>query len=257
MQQLAKNTNRDPELDEGNSPTGTEPPLDATPELRHAIRCADTPEPDGIDLLELASARRALRLLKEKLGRLRLLELLHEEIAVGNTYLRTQLEHSAGRTTTGVTTLRAHGITAGQFTSWLSRAFGHEDVMLAGHPEHYAIHAADGAVNIVETLGELVCSFYMREWDDSATGSVVAAHDGGAARRSLLTLKDGTIIGSISNLFTDEPDGGFTAQLSVTLPVACGSRDVQQHLEHFAVEYRNWILAAAAEDQRAVPVPAR
>lgn len=55
------------------------------------------------------------------------------------------------------------GRTAGQFGAWLARAFGREDVLLAGHPEHYSIHAAGGRVNIVETLGEHVCSFFMRE----------------------------------------------------------------------------------------------
>lgn len=40
--------------------------------------------------------------------------------------------------------------------------------MPAGYPEHYSIHAAPGRnVTIVETLGDDVCSFLMREWDDS------------------------------------------------------------------------------------------
>jgi hypothetical protein len=36
----------------------------------------------------------------------------------------------------------------------------------------------------------------------------------------------------------------------VTLPETAGPEVIEQHLEHFAVEYRNWILAAAAEHQR-------
>jgi hypothetical protein len=83
-------------------------------------------------------------LLKGNLGRERLLELLHDEIAEGTSFLRTQVQRSAGQETNGTTTLRAHGITAAQFTHWLSQAFGREDVLIAGHPEHYSIHPARG-----------------------------------------------------------------------------------------------------------------
>jgi hypothetical protein len=152
-----------------------------------------------------------------------------------------------GQETTGTTTLVAHGITAAQFTGWLSQAFGREDVLLAGHPEHYSIHAAGGRVNIVETVGEHVCSFFMREWDESATPGAELPDDAAPrGRRSHLVLEDGTVVGSIANSFTDVEDG-FTARLSVTLPVTCGPQVIEHHLQHFAVEFRNWILRAAAE----------
>jgi hypothetical protein len=122
--------------------------------------------------------------------------------------------------------------------------------MLAGHPEHYSIHAEPGRnVNIVETLGEYVCSFFMREWDDGVVKEQElpsAAPQKPAGRRSHMLLQDGTVIGSVANAFTEEADG-FTATLSVTLPATCAPDVVEQHLEHFAVEFRTWILRAAAE----------
>ena len=213
------------------------------------VRLAGEDTDATIDNFELFSARRALQLLKGNLGRERLLELLHDDIAAGDAFLREHLVRSAGAEATGTTTLRAHGITAAQFTGWLARAFAREDVMLAGHPEHYSIHKAAGRnVNIVETLGEYVCSFYMRDWDDSVVANqelptTAAKPDG---RRSHMLLEDGTVIGSIANAFAEEP-GGFTARLSVTLPATCAPDVVEQHLEHFAVEFRTWILAAAKE----------
>lgn len=69
--------------------------------------------------------------------------------------------------------------------------------------------------------------------------------------RSRMALSDVTGIGTISNSFADVP-GGFKARLSVTLPITCGPEVVEHDLEHFAVEFRNWILAAAAE--QGVPV---
>lgn len=206
----------------------------------------DGEDGDGpIDGFELTSARRALALLKRRLGRERLLELLQEEIAAGDAFLRDHLERSDGREATGTTVLRVHGISARAFGGWLGQAFAREDVMLAGHPEHYSIHAEPGSgPNIVETLGDQVCSFFMQEWD----ASVVAEPqpDDAPTRRSRMLLADGTVIGSVANTFRDV-DGGFTAHLSVTLPATCSPDVVDQHLAHFAVEFRTWILRAARE----------
>ena len=203
-----------------------------------------------VDSFELSSARRALALLKERLGRERLLELLRDDIAAGDAFLRDHLARSGGQEATGTTVLRAHGISARQFGGWLGQAFAREDLMLAGHPEHYSIHAALGRnVNIVETLGDQVCSFYMQDWDDAAVTTQqlpAAPTTGPPTRRSRMALEDGTIIGSIANTFADT-DGGFIARLSVTLPTACSPEVVEQHLEHFAVEFRTWILNAADE----------
>lgn len=212
-----------------------------------SVRLAGETTDSTIDGFELFAARRALALLKGKLGRDRILELLSDEIAAGEAFLRDHLERSAGEQTTGTTTLRAHGISVGEFTAWLAQAFAREDVMLAGNPEHYSIHAEPGSnVNIVETLGDYVCSFFMRPYDDS----VVVDHDlpsgKPADRRSHMLFGDGTVIGSIANAFDQDPDG-FTARLSVTLPATCSPDVVEQHLEHFAVEYRTWILRAASE----------
>jgi hypothetical protein len=217
------------------------------------VRLAGEDTDSSIDGFELFSARRALALLKGKLGRERLLELLSDEIAAGDAFLRGHLERSTGKQATGTTTLRARGITAAEFTGWLARAFAREDVMLAGHPEHYSIHAEPGRnVNIVETLGEYVCSFFMREWNDSLVEEQERPSKAAgkpAGRRSHMLLQDGTVVGSIANAFDEEP-GGFTARLSVTLPATCAPDVVEQHLEHFAVEFRTWILRAAAEHLR-------
>ncbi len=138
------------------------------------VRLAGEEHDGSIERFEVVAARRALALVKAKLGRERLLDLLADEIAAGDAYLREQVARSAGEETSGTTTLLAHGITAAQFTGWLSQAFGREDVLLAGHPEHYSIHAGGGRVTIVETLGDHVCSFYMREWDDAAISGAQA-----------------------------------------------------------------------------------
>ena len=219
------------------------------PTSQHWVRLDGDIGDGTIDGFELTSARRALALLKGRLGRVRLLELLQAEIAAGDAFLRDHLDHSDGQEATGTTVLRAHGISARQFGGWLGQAFAREDVMLAGHPEHYSIHAEPGQnVNIVETLGDQVCSFYMQDWNEAAEDQEHPAISpaGPATRRSRMALADGTIVGSIANTLQDTDDG-FTACLSVTLPATCNPDVVEQHLEHFAVEFRTWILRAAAE----------
>lgn len=204
----------------------------------------------SIDGYELSSAHRALELLKINLGRERLLELLRHEIAAGTALLGDNVECSAGQELSGTTTLRAHGISAAQFTSWASRAFGREEVMIAGHLEHYAIHAERGRnVNIVLTLGQHVCSFFMREWDESVVREqdLAPSSSGGPEdRRSHLLLDDGTVR-------LRRATRRLHRTSLVTLTFTCGAEVTEQHLEHFAVEFRNWILAAAAE--QAIPAP--
>lgn len=222
------------------------PNHDQTPAAQTApwVRLSGDDTDTAVDAMELFSARRALALLKARLGREPLLDLLREDIAAGDALFRDHLERSAGASATGTTVLHANGISAAEFVAWLSRAFAREDVMLAGHPEHFSIHAAPGlGVNIVETLGESVCSFFMRPWD----GAVVADESAPAnARHSLMSLGDGTVVGSISTAFSEAP-GGLEATLSVTLPVTCDPDVIQQHLDHFAVEFRTWILRSIAE----------
>ncbi len=124
--------------------------------------------------------------MEERLGRSALLELLRDDVAAGDAFLRDHLARSHGEEATGTTVLRAHGISAQRF----------------------------GA-----------CS---------------------AGPSRAMTLGDGTVVGSIANAFAEEADG-FTARLSVTLPATCDFEVVEQHLERFAVEFRTWILRAAAE----------
>jgi uncharacterized protein len=221
----------------GSTPSYLQLPVRTPARAERWVRLEGSGTDSTIDGFELFSARRALALLKGKLGRERTLALLADEIEAGNAFLREAVAQSEGASLTGTTVLRANGITAAAFGGWLARAFGREDVLLAGHPEHYSIHQAPGRdVNIVETLGDYVCSFYMRPWAGASTSNVRSSH---------IVLADGTVVGSVSTAFADTADG-LVAELSVTLPSTCSAL-VSQHLEHFAVEFRTWILRAGAE----------
>ncbi|MFG3178527.1 hypothetical protein ACGFZC_26195 [[Kitasatospora] papulosa] len=61
---------------------------------------------------------------------------------------------------------------------------------------------------------------------------------------SNLFLADGTVVGRALTQFGDTAEG-FTASLTVHVPAGCPQDVLEHHLRHYAVEFRNWILAAA------------
>ena len=207
------------------------------------VRIAGEADDTTINRYELDSARRALRLLKGNLGPERLHALVKEQIVAGNALFRDHVARSNGEQATGTITLEASGLAAADFSAWMSRAFTRPDVLLAAHPEHYLIDPK--GPHIVETLGDHVVGFYIGAWDQSNV-RVDGVVNSNKRYSQLLLDDDRTVFGSISTLFSDTADG-MRAELSVTLPATSAPYAIDQHLEHFSVEFRNWMLLAAAE----------
>lgn len=211
-----------------------------------SVRISGEVDDRAIDRYELVSARRALRLLKGNLGYDQLHALVSEQIAEGNELFRNHVVRSANKQVTGVITIEADGLTAADFSAWMIQAFDRRDVLIAAQPEHYLMDmAGPHGPHIVETLGDHVVGFYMKGWDESEVD--VNESKSTDKRYSLLRLDDdGTVFGSVSTSFVEAPHG-MVAELSVTLPATSAPDAVEQHLEHFSVEFRSWMLQAAAE----------
>ncbi|GAA3309980.1 hypothetical protein GCM10020295_75870 [Streptomyces cinereospinus] len=62
---------------------------------------------------------------------------------------------------------------------------------------------------------------------------------------SNLFLEDGTVVGRALTQFGDTADG-FTASLTFYVPASAPEVVLEHHLRHYAVEFRNWIIAAAS-----------
>ncbi|MGW8945305.1 hypothetical protein [Streptomyces koyangensis] len=62
---------------------------------------------------------------------------------------------------------------------------------------------------------------------------------------SNLALADGTVVGRALTQFGDTADG-FTAHLTVYVPVTFPPEVLEHRLRHYAVEFRIWIAAAGA-----------
>ncbi len=211
-----------------------------------SVRLSGETDDRNIDQYELTSARRALRLLKGNLGPDRLHALVSEQVTEGNAFFRDHVKRSGGHKATGTVTIEATGLSPSDFAAWMSRAFARPDVLIGAHPEHYLAVAGDPrGPHIVETLDDYVVGFYIGAWDESELPP--GQGDAANRRHSLLKLDDdGTVFGSVSTAFFERPHG-MSAELSVALPSTSAPSAVDQHLQHFAVEFRSWMLLAAAE----------
>ncbi|MFF7332000.1 hypothetical protein ACIQU5_19440 [Streptomyces sp. NPDC090306] len=207
----------------------------------------------SIDDFELFYARRALDRFRTRLGRQGLLDLLAADIEEGNAFLRECARTSGGAFNGGTTVLRARGLTSGEFLEWMDAAFAGKDErpLLAAHPEHYAMGTDTIGARVVENIGPHVCSFYMGGWGTDAmawaadAAELLPESEFPRKMSSNLFLEDGTVVGRALIQFGDTAEG-FTASLTVYFPVSCPQDVLDHHLRHYAVEFRNWIVAAAA-----------
>ncbi|ROQ69088.1 hypothetical protein EDD93_3584 [Streptomyces sp. 840.1] len=218
------------------------------------VALASGPAGSGsIDDFELFYARRALDRFRTLLGRQGLLDLLAADIEEGNAFLREAARTSCGEFHAGTTVLQARGLTSGEFLEWMDGAFagGDERPLLAAHPEHYAMGTDEIGARVVENIGPHVCSFYMGGWGTSAMAwaedadELLPESEYPRKMSSNLFLEDGTVVGRALIQFGDTADG-FTANLTVYFPTSCPQDVLDHHLRHYAVEFRNWIVTAAA-----------
>ncbi|MEU1122072.1 hypothetical protein ABZ371_00415 [Streptomyces sp. NPDC005899] len=205
----------------------------------------------NIDDFELFYARRALGRFRARLGRQGLLDLLAADIDEGNAFLRESAQASGGSFAGGTTVLSTKGLGAGEFVAWMDKAFADEEVLLSAQPEHYVmVGQANGSVHVVENVGPHICSFYLGDWAAEAMAwaedadELLPQADFPYKKATNLFLSDGTVVGRVLIQF-GETDEGFTSSLTVYLPTSCPRDVLEHHLRHFAVEFRNWIVAAA------------
>ncbi|MGW7274429.1 hypothetical protein ACWGH5_28335 [Streptomyces sp. NPDC054864] len=209
--------------------------------------------PGSIDDFELFYARRALDRFRARLGSQGLLDLLAADIEEGNAFLRECARTSDGKFNAGTTVLQAHGLTSAEFLTWMNGAFASDDPrpLLAAHPEHYVMGHDDIGARVVENIGPHVCSFYMGGWGTSAMAwaenadELLPESEFPRKMSSNLFLEDGTVVGRALIQFGDTAEG-FTANLTVYFPTSCPKDVLDHHLRHYAVEFRNWMVAAAA-----------
>lgn len=212
----------------------------------------------GIDGHELAHARRALARLKSLVGHRGLLDVLDEDITEGNAFFRELAARSDGQHRSATAVLAVRGqLKAAPFLRWLEDAFSDENVLLAAEPEHYAFTThPDGSVTVVENVGPYVACVRLPGFDDEiqipddeeaarTIPELLPAAEYPFRRLARISLPDGTAIGRML-VQCGDTDEGFNASLTVYFPAECPDEVFEGHRRHLAVEFRNWIVAAAA-----------
>jgi hypothetical protein len=197
--------------------------------------------------LELERARHALAYLKCKLGNDGMRRLLENDLQAMTAKVRGWVKASAGAWQSGSVKLIVPGPSARAFQEWYISAMaeGREAELRAGHPEHFVSHPLPGTVEVVENIGEteLPWRVFYRALPENADFPM-AGDPSYALRYGMEILdSDGLRVGYSMRQSRDAEDG-LHLQFTTHLPKAAPSELVRRHLNHFAIEFRNWTRAA-------------
>ena len=212
-----------------------------------------------IDGWELAASRRALGNLRTLLNGRPMLDLIADQVDASTSRYRRYASESEGRFRGGHVLLTLTGITVKELFSMVSRlmkdaggtAEAREaaslEFLFPSHPEHYGLAA--GSVGVVETMGGSPTLTHVSVIDPEEAPEDVRSHmdpsyDVSTVGRGLLD-DDETVQSYVVQQFKDTDDG-MVADLWIFYPQAAPASDVEEHLRHYAVEFRNGARLAAA-----------
>jgi hypothetical protein len=196
---------------------------------------------------DVAARREALVARKLEIGHAALERMLARELRLSARSSRLMTALSRGRRLCEIE-LTGTGLTAEAMPAFYKEAMrrGDEAPLLAAAPDHYLLFQdADGVQQVIETTGgaPLASRIFLDEGD---TASVTTSADPSfpvqwvAVGRAAAGAPPS---GAIRHQFRDDGDG-FTARLTIELPVLTPGRIARTHRWHLACEFSNWIEAA-------------
>lgn len=200
-----------------------------------------------IRALELDRARHALAYLKGKLGNDAMRFLLGDDLQAMTAKVRGWVEASGGAWRGGSVQLAVPGPSAQAFQDWYVAvmAEGREADLRAGHPEHFVSHPLPGTVEVVENIGETKLPWRVFYRALPADADFPMPWDPGYALHYGMEIldSDGLRVGYSMRQSRDEDDG-LHLRFTTFLPRVAPPELVRRHLNHFAIEFRNWTRAA-------------
>lgn len=212
----------------------------------------------GIDEFELEASRRILANLRTLLYGQPMNDLIAAQVEQAQHTFKAWIDASAGEWAGGQVRLRIEGLTTRELFESIMKTLGAGlaegearrtasiEGVFPAHPEHYGL-AATGAGG-VETMGgmpTLTYPAYVDETDvpDFIRELIDPGYQLSKVGRGLLA--DGSVQSYVLQQFRDT-DTGIEASLHIWYPAACPDSVVQEHLQHYAVEFRNGCRLAAA-----------
>lgn len=199
--------------------------------------------------IELTRARRALAYLKAKIGNAAMRDLLKDDLDHTQARNRAWVEASGGRWRWGSLELVVPGPAAAVFHGYFMTMMkeDRQPELRAGHPEHFMNVPLGSHAEVIENVGQDDLPWFIRLEFTSPDAEFPAPWDPAypAEHRlgALINDADGLRIGSAIHEMRDAEDG-LHVKLTIILPDAAPDALIQGHLQHFAVEFRNWTRVA-------------
>jgi hypothetical protein len=214
-----------------------------------------------VDRWELDAARRAVLNLKTLLHDQPMLDLLKNQIEEADAKIKKDLAASNGKWRLCRVDGHVEGITSAQYFAWMMGKLGplmpgggatpaqRREACLNGyahHPEHYV--TPPNYLGIVETMGGLPTRMKVTPQRTLDNAPQFVKDDLDPTYQHNLyghsELEDGTISNYCFHQFRDS-DSGADFILRVWFPVAADQLYWDQHAQHFAIEFRNFMHEAA------------
>ncbi|MET7771755.1 hypothetical protein [Nocardia sp. NPDC005366] len=196
----------------------------------------------------LDAQRSALTSIKTHLGHAGVYAMLKRDLEISDRMARTGVALSRGRTKHCVARLEVPGYSAERFAAWFTdlTVTNAETDMVDACPDHYLLRGLpDGRQEVVETTGgSPLAARFLVDYDrtEALTIPLDPRYPQQIAGQAL--LDDGLVIGGVRHQFLDHR-GTMEALLTVQFPASLPARFIRQHRWHLAVEFSNWIIAAA------------
>ena len=205
-----------------------------------------------VDAWELKAARRGLQNLKTLLEEQPMLDLLAKQMDEADTYFKDLIARSNGQFKESRVDFKAKGITSSQFMKWFEGVAPKEtpetrrrfflNTMAPAHPEHYAL--GPYPIGIVETIGQHICRVridnvvevpkFVRQYGDPTYDKKLPV---------TCYLDDGTLFFYGFQEIRDSEDG-CDFRFRILFPAASPQILFDEHTEHLAIEFRQFIATA-------------
>jgi uncharacterized protein len=195
---------------------------------------------------ELFCARRALALLKKRLGMAKTIELLQPDIEETSANFKKWVAASNGKWKVSRTVIRVVGLKAEEFLAYHHTLAHNPPPALAAEPEHFAFGAVDDRVQVVENLGAHVADIRFLFSQDTD----IPPEDLDPKFPQLRQVGSGMIgqekvAVKAAHQFRNTDDG-FEAILQIYFPEATPEEVIEGHRQHLAIEHSNWFFQTAA-----------
>ncbi|RYE41591.1 MAG: NAD(P)-dependent oxidoreductase [Hyphomicrobiales bacterium] len=224
------------------STTDNSGPAQPTPAVRSSLR--GHPHEADLDQLELVSARRALRLLHERIPPDDMARYLAPDLERSDAQWRAWAEASGGTWRPCLAEFEVEGITRQEFTDWWSTATDDiHGVMYPAFPEHYLFGwettpEGERRLQVVEELGHVPFRMYCSYGPEWAPAEPEPGYD--AISTGVGRLADGT---EVTRFMTQVRQDGSCLRIKTGLYLISGAPEhvITAHEDQLLVEWTRWI----------------